>query len=122
MTSTLQVTQGMCVCGPGAVKERCHHLRRDVVDARRMPTRRVVFVHGQGTDALHRVGLSAVASQVQGMETMPHQVALHAQVLGQIHLAGNLYLTPSITVLPLVGVREASAPSTTALLNLVALF
>ena len=47
---------------------------------------------------------------------------LMLQVYGQVHLAHNLYLTPSITVLPRVGVRDALAPSTTALLNLVALF
>lgn len=69
------------------------------------------------------VGLSWARVNQQGpLAAVANPVELMLQVYGQIHLAGNLYLTPSITVLPLVGVREASAPSTTALLNLVALF
>jgi porin len=47
---------------------------------------------------------------------------LMLQVYGQFHLVSNLYLTPSLTVLPYVGLKDASAPSTSALLQLVALF
>jgi porin len=47
---------------------------------------------------------------------------LMVQAYAQLHLAGNIYLTPSITVLPLVGKKEAAAPSTSALMQLVFLF
>lgn len=47
---------------------------------------------------------------------------LMLQVYGQIHLAGTVYLTPSITILPYLGLQQAVAPSSSALLQLVALF
>ncbi len=55
-----------------------------------------------------------------GMAANPAELML--QVYGQIHLVSNLYLTPSFTVLPRVGLKDATAPSTSALLQLVALF
>jgi len=55
-----------------------------------------------------------------GMAANPAELML--QVYGQIHLVSNLYLTPSFTVLPHVGLKDATAPSTSALLQLVALF
>jgi len=47
---------------------------------------------------------------------------LMVQAYAQLHLVGNLYLTPSITMLPLVGNKEAVAPSTSALMQLIFLF
>ena len=47
---------------------------------------------------------------------------LMLQVYGQFHLGSNLYLTPSITVLPYISLKDASGPSTSALLQLAALF
>ena len=47
---------------------------------------------------------------------------LMIQVYGQIHLISNLYLTPAITVLPITGRQDATTPSTSAQLQLVALF
>ena len=47
---------------------------------------------------------------------------LMIQVYGQIHLISNLYLTPAITVLPIAGRQDATTPSTSAQLQLVALF
>ena len=47
---------------------------------------------------------------------------LMIQIYGQIHLISNLYLTPAITVLPISGRLGAQTPSTSAQLQLVALF
>lgn len=47
---------------------------------------------------------------------------LMLQAYGQFHLVANLFLSPSITVLPSLGLRSATAPSTSALVQLVALF
>lgn len=47
---------------------------------------------------------------------------LMIQIYGQIHLISNLYLTPAITVLPIAGRLGAQTPSTSAQLQLVALF
>lgn len=55
-----------------------------------------------------------------GPDVNPAELML--RVYGQVHLVDTLCLTPSFTVLPRVGVREVSAPSTNALLKLVALF
>jgi len=54
--------------------------------------------------------------------TFSNPAELMLQVYGQIHLVSNIYLTPSFTVLPRVGLKDATAPSTSALLQLVALF
>jgi porin len=69
------------------------------------------------------IGLSWAQINDQGaLGVMANPDELMVQVYGQIHLVSNLYLTPSVTVLPVPGVRGAQAPSTSALLQLVALF
>jgi porin len=47
---------------------------------------------------------------------------LMIQIYGQIHLISNLYLTPAFTVLPIAGRQDATTPSTSAQLQLVAFF
>jgi hypothetical protein len=37
----------------------------------------MVFIHGQGTDALGRFGLSSPPIEVIKVETMPHQASFH---------------------------------------------
>ena len=69
------------------------------------------------------VGLSWARINEQGpLGAISNPTELMLQLYGQIHLVSNLYLTPSITVLPRVGASNATAPSTSALLQLVALF
>ena len=69
------------------------------------------------------VGLSWARINDQGpLGSDSNPTELMLQVYGQVHLVSNLYLTPSITVLPRVGASNATAPSTSALLQLVALF
>lgn len=69
------------------------------------------------------LGLSWARINNQGpLAAISNASELMLQVYGQFHLISNLYLTPSITVLPYVGIKDASAPSTSALLQLVALF
>ena len=69
------------------------------------------------------LGLSWARINDQGpLAASSNASELMLQVYGQFHLVSNLYLTPSITVLPYVGLKDASAPSTSALLQLVALF
>lgn len=47
---------------------------------------------------------------------------LMVQGYAQLHLIGNVYLTPSITVLPFVGEKKAVGSSTSALMQVVFLF
>jgi porin len=69
------------------------------------------------------IGLSWARINEQGpLGGFSNPTELMVQVYGQIHLVSNLYLTPSITVLPIAGRKDATAPSTSALLQLVALF
>lgn len=69
------------------------------------------------------VGLSWARINEQGpLGAISNPTELMLQLYGQVHLVSNLYLTPSITVLPRVGASNATAPSTSALLQLVALF
>ena len=69
------------------------------------------------------LGLSWARINEQGpIASISNNTELMVQVYGQIHLVSNLYLTPSLTVLPVVGQRNATGPSTSALLQLVALF
>ena len=69
------------------------------------------------------VGLSWARINEQGpLGAISNPTELMLQLYGQVHLVSNLYLTPSITVLPRVGANNATAPSTSALLQLVALF
>ncbi len=68
-------------------------------------------------------GLSwARINEQGGLVPIANESELMLQVYGQFHLFSNLYLTPSITMLPIVGTKKASAPSMNALLQLVALF
>lgn len=69
------------------------------------------------------IGLSWARINDQGpLAAFSNPSELIVQVYGQIHLFSNLFLTPSLTVLPIVGKMDATAPSTSALLQLVALF
>lgn len=69
------------------------------------------------------LGLSWARINEQGpLAPFSNTSELMLQAYGQFHLVSNLYLTPSITVLPYVGLKDASGPSTSALLQLVALF
>ena len=69
------------------------------------------------------MGLSWARINEQGpFASTSNNTELMVQVYAQIHLVSNLYLTPSLTVLPVVGQRNATGPSTSALLQLVALF
>lgn len=44
------------------------------------------------------------------------------QAYAQVHVVGNLFLPPSLSLLPQVGLPEASAPSLSGTLELTALF
>jgi porin len=69
------------------------------------------------------IGLAWARLNEQGpLGPIANPSELMLQVYGQIHLVSNLYLTPSITVLPMAGEKSATSPSTSALLQLVALF
>ena len=69
------------------------------------------------------LGLSWAKINEQGaLASRANEYELMLQVYGQFHLVSNLYLTPSITMLPKVGSQSAIAPSTNALVQLVALF
>lgn len=69
------------------------------------------------------IGLSWARINEQGsLAAFSNPSELMVQVYGQIHLVSNLFLTPSLTVLPMAGKQDATAPSTSALLQLVALF
>ena len=77
---------------PWAGKKRYHHLRRDIFDARRLPLGVTVFVNRQGTNALHGFCLGATSLEVIGVKAVAHQVALHAQVIGQAQVPATAYL------------------------------
>ncbi len=69
------------------------------------------------------VGLSWARINEQGPYAgFSNPSELMIQIYGQIHLISNLYLTPAITVLPIAGRQDATTPSTSAQLQLVALF
>ena len=69
------------------------------------------------------VGISWAQINQQGpLAGFSNPTELMVQVYGQIHLVSNLYLTPSITVLPIPGRQDATASSTSVLMQLVALF
>ena len=67
----------MLVGRPGADKEGRHLLRVDLGHPRWLPTRRVILVDDQCTDALDRFATYR-AAQVEGVV---HEVALQAQVV-----------------------------------------
>ena len=74
---------------------------------------------------LDSFGLGASWAKINNQAFLYDQLndsELMVQAYAQLHLAGNVYLTPSITVLPLVGKNGAAAPSTSALMQLVFLF
>ena len=69
------------------------------------------------------VGVSWAKINEQGpLGAIANPSELMLQLYGQIHLVSTLYLTPSVTVLPIAGEKGAATPSTSALLQLVALF
>ena len=79
-------------------------------------------MHSRPRDS-YGVGFSWARINEQGpMGPASNPTELMLQAYGQIHLVSNLYLSPSITVLPRVGLKDATAPSTSVLLQLVALF
>jgi len=73
---------------PRADKELRHHVGRDVFDARRVPARGVVLVDGQGADALDGLAVRAFAQ----VKAVVHQIALHAQLVGQVHVTRTAHL------------------------------
>jgi porin len=69
------------------------------------------------------VGFSWAQINQQGpLALSSNPTELMVQAYGQIHLVSNLYLTPSITILPIPGDKNAMAPSTSVLVQLSALF
>src|SRR3989442_11909484 len=75
---SVQRCQRMRMRRPGAVEEGAPLRVLHVFDARGVPARVVVLVHGQCAYAFD--GLALARAQV---EAVAHHVALHAQVLGQ---------------------------------------
>ena len=72
---------------PRALEKRCHHVRADVFQTLWLPLGRMVFVHGQRAYALYRVAVRRATLQMRGVKTVSHHVALHAQFIGQTHVA-----------------------------------
>ena len=89
-----QTLQGMSMGGPRAVEKRHHHVRRDILNAGRLPLGVVVFVHSQGTNALHGFAMHAMPAQMRGVKAMPHHITLHLQVRHQVQLPPTANLRP----------------------------
>ena len=53
--------------------------------------RLTVFVDRQGADAFHGFTAHATTVQMIGVETMAHQIALHAQVVGQAQASATTH-------------------------------
>ena len=73
-----QMPQRVRMHRPRALEKRCHHVSADVFQTLGLPLGRMVFVHGQGTNALHRVALRRRAMQMLWVETVAHHVPFHA--------------------------------------------
>jgi hypothetical protein len=52
----------------------------------------MVFVDSQSTDPLNGFTRYPGAAEMLCIETVAHQVALHAQIICQCHMAGAMYL------------------------------
>jgi hypothetical protein len=82
----------MRLWGPRADKKWRHPIGRDIVDALGLPLGLPLFVDRQGTDALHGFCLCATSLEVIGVKAMTHQIALHAQIIGQAQVPTSAYL------------------------------
>ena len=73
----------MRVRGPGADEERRDHGRIDIFDACRVPAWAVILVDRQRADAFD----GFAAGRGAQVEAVSHEIALHAQIVGQRHVA-----------------------------------
>ena len=102
------MTQGVSGCRPRAFKKRKHHLGCDIGNACWLPLGCMVFVHRQGTNALYRFAADTTTRQMIGLKTMTHQIALHAQIFSQCHVAATANLLRQASMLNFFSVSMSS--------------